>query len=74
MLGAEDPSVKGQFIQKGHFGVFNSSKNELENFNFCSSLLGQNFFVCFLEELKTPKRLTFSKGRLSSNTELGIQR
>ena len=27
-------------------------KNELENQNFCPSLLGQKFFVCFLEELK----------------------
>ena len=31
-------------------------KNKLENSNFCSSLLGQKFFVRFLEELKTPKR------------------
>jgi hypothetical protein len=29
-------------------------KNELENFNFCPSLLGQKFFVRFLEELKKP--------------------
>ena len=27
-------------------------KNELENSNFCPSLMGQNFFVRFLEELK----------------------
>ena len=30
-------------------------KNELENFNFCPRLLGQKFFVHFLEELKNPK-------------------
>ena len=30
-------------------------KNEFENLNFCPSLLGQKFFVCFLEELKEPK-------------------
>ena len=29
-----------------------SQKNELENSNFCPSLLGQKFFVCFLEELE----------------------
>ena len=49
--------TKGQLIWKGHFGVFNSSKNELENFDFCPSLLGQKFFVHFLEELKTPRKL-----------------
>ena len=31
-------------------------KNELENSNFSSSLLGQKFFVRFLEELNTQKR------------------
>ena len=30
-------------------------KNELENSNFCPSLLGHIFFVRFLGELKTPK-------------------
>ena len=30
-------------------------KNELENSNFCPSLLGQRFFVRFLEELKNPE-------------------
>ena len=30
-------------------------KNELENFNFCPSLMGQKFFVCYLEELKKTK-------------------
>jgi hypothetical protein len=50
--------AKGQLISKCIFGVFNSSKkNELENFNFCPSLMGQKFFVRFLEEMKTPKRL-----------------
>ena len=31
------------------------AKNELENLNFCLSLLGQKFFVRFLEELKNTK-------------------
>ena len=40
-------------------------KNELENVNFCPSLLGQKFFIRFLGELKKPKKpfrnyLTFS--------------
>ena len=48
--------AKRQLISKGHFGLFNSSKNEPNNFNFCPSLLGQKFFVRFLEELKIPKR------------------
>ena len=43
--------AKGQLISKCLFGVFNSSKNELENLNFCPSLLGQEFFIHFLEEL-----------------------
>ena len=30
-------------------------KNELESVNFCPSLLGQQFFVGFLGELKKPK-------------------
>jgi hypothetical protein len=30
-------------------------KNKLENSNFCPSLLGQKFFVRFLEELKTQR-------------------
>ena len=30
-------------------------KNELENVNFCLSLLGQKFSGCFLGELKKPK-------------------
>ena len=32
-------------------------KNELENVNFCPSLLGQKFFVRFLGELKKTKSL-----------------
>ena len=36
-------------------GVSNSPKKELQNSNFCPSLLGQKFFVRFLEEFKTPK-------------------
>ena len=47
--------IKGQLISKCLFGVFNSSKYELENSNFCPSLLGQKFFVWFLEELKKTK-------------------
>ena len=47
--------AKGQLISKGNFSVFNSPKNELENVNFCPSLLGQTFFVRFLGELKKPK-------------------
>jgi hypothetical protein len=34
-------------------------KNELENSNFCPSLMGQNFFVRFLEELKKQERKGF---------------
>ena len=49
---------KGQLISKGNFGVFNSSKNKLENFIFCPSLLGQKYFVRNLEELKKPKVLS----------------
>ena len=32
-----------------------SQKNELETANFCPSLLGQKFFVCFSGELKKQK-------------------
>ena len=46
---------KGQLISKCLCGVFNSSKTELENSNFCPNLLGQKFSVRFLEELKHPK-------------------
>ena len=47
--------AKGQLITKCLFGAFNSSKNEFGNSNFCPSLLGKKFFVCFLGELKKPK-------------------
>ena len=46
---------KGQLISKGNFSVFNAPKKELENVDFCPSLLGQKFFVQILEELKKPK-------------------
>ena len=45
---------KGQLISKCVIGVSNSSKNELENSNFCP-ILGQKFFVRFLGELKKTK-------------------
>ena len=32
-----------------------SQKNKLENSNFCPSLLGEKFFVCFLGKLKKTK-------------------
>ena len=43
---------KGQLISKGNFSVLNSPKNELENVNFCLSLVGQKIFVRFLGELR----------------------
>ena len=33
-------------------------KNELENVNFCPSLLGQKFFISFCGELKNQKALS----------------
>ena len=51
-----DLCAKGQLISKGNFLCPQfSQKNELENVNFCLSLLGQKFFVHFLGELKKPK-------------------
>jgi hypothetical protein len=47
--------AKGQLISKGNFSVFHSPINELENVNFCPSILGQNFFLRFLGELKKTK-------------------
>ena len=44
---------KGQVSRKEISSIL--PKNELENSNFCPSLLGQTFFVRFLGELKTPK-------------------
>ena len=43
--------IKGQLISKGNF----LPKNKLDFSNFCLSLLGQKFFVHFLEELKKPE-------------------
>ena len=39
--------TKGQLISKCLSGVFNSSKNKLENSNFCPSLLYRNFLFGF---------------------------
>ena len=48
--------TKGQFISKRNFSALSSpKKNELENVNFCPSLLEQKFFVRFLGELKKTK-------------------
>jgi hypothetical protein len=49
-------------------------KNELENPNFCSSLLGQRFFVCFLEELKKTKSPFEINGPLPIAQTLNWQR
>ena len=48
--------TKGQLISKCLFDVFNSSKNELENHNFCRSLLGQKFFVHFFGRIEKTKK------------------
>ena len=53
--GKSDQQAKGQLISKGNLSVFNSPKKELKNVNFCPSLMGQKFFVCFLGKLKKPK-------------------
>ena len=47
--------AKGQLISKGLFGFSILPKNELENVNFCPSLLGKKCFFHFLGELKKPK-------------------
>ena len=44
--------AKVQLISKDILVPSILPKNELENFNFCPSLLGQKFFVRFLEKLK----------------------
>ena len=44
---------KGQLISTGLFGTFNSSKNELNQFNLRYHGTLGCFFVDFLEELKT---------------------
>ena len=46
---------KGQLISNFLFMVTILPKNELENSYFCTSLLGQTFFVNFLGELKKSK-------------------
>ena len=61
---------KGQLISKGNFGVFNPFKDELEHFNFYSSL-GQTFFVRFLEELKKTKS-PFKINRPLDNLHISI--
>ena len=43
---------KGQLISKGLIVSSILPKNELENSNFCPSLMGQKFFVRFLEEFR----------------------
>ena len=48
-------SLKGQLILNEIFSFFIAPKNQLENVNFCPSLLGQKFFIHFLGELKRPK-------------------
>ena len=48
--------TKGQ--SKGNFGVFNSSKNELEISKFCPRPLGQKFFVRFFGRIENTK-MTF---------------
>ena len=55
------PSIwdKGQLISKGNFIVHNSPKNELENVNFCPSLLGAETFRSFfgiIEKTEMPLR------------------
>ena len=46
-------------------------KNELENSNFCSSLLGQKFFVHFLGELNKSKGL-FEINRANISLKLEV--
>ena len=48
-------AAEGQLISKGNISVFNSSKKRTWNFKFYPSLLGQKYFVRFLEELKKTK-------------------
>ena len=50
-------------------------KNELENVNFCPSLLGQKFFVCFLGEQKVfgiNWPLVYAKKITLNVAELGV--
>ena len=48
--------LKGQLILKCLFGVFNSPKNKRKQFAWGTIVVKLNFFVCFLVELKIPKR------------------
>ena len=51
-------AAKGQLISKCFLVSSILPKNELENLNLCPSLLGQKFFVRFLEELKNQNVLS----------------
>ena len=46
--------IKGQLISKGNF----LPKNKLDFLNFCLSLLGQRFFIHFLEELNNQRAVS----------------
>ena len=51
--------IKGQLISKCLFGVFNSPKKRTKTIRLevCTSIVVKsNFFVCFMGELKIPKR------------------
>ena len=47
---------KGQLVSKGNLVSSILPKSKLENLNFCPSLLGQKFFLRFLEEFKNYKK------------------
>ena len=55
---AASAAAKGQLISKCFLVSSILPKNELENLNLCPSLLGQKFFVRFLEELKNQNVLS----------------
>ena len=56
-VGAKNAHLKGQLISKCLFGVFNLSQNMNENKSTWGITVEKsNFFVCFLGELKIPKR------------------
>jgi hypothetical protein len=57
-LPASAAAAKGQLISKCFLVSSILPKNELENLNLCPSLLGQKFFVRFLEELKNKNVLS----------------
>jgi hypothetical protein len=48
-------ALKASYSQKEILVSSILPKNELENVDFCPSLLGQTFFDLFLGELKKPK-------------------